>query len=338
MNRVIIGPTLFTDLDIHLFKEGRHHKLYEKLGAHSMEVEGMSGIFFAVWAPNAKITAVSSNFPNVLMIAEESTAWPNVSRPVNTDGLGFSMKWYMGWMHDLLNYMEKDPIYRKLHHNELIFSRLYFHTENYMLCFSHDEVVHSKRSLIEKMPADKWQKFANLRLLFGYMFMHSGKKLLFMGQDFAQVNEWNHESYLDWHLLEDSFHIGVRKWVKDLNHFYTSEPALYEWDYMNGGFEWVDYNDSENSTLGFISRSGSTSTIVLALCNFTPLPRYNYRLGVPIKNTWEESLNSDAIIYGGSGIGNLGKLEAEDFPMHGRPYSLNMTLPPLSAIIFKESA
>lgn len=280
-------------------------------------------------------TAVYQHFPSVQMIAEESTAWPMVSRPVDVGGLGFGMKWNMGWMHDTLKYFEKDPIYRKYHHNDLIFSRLYFHTENYMLCLSHDEVVHTKRSLIEKMPGDRWQKFANLRLLYGYMFSHSGKKLIFMGQEFGQTNEWNHDLSLDWHLLEDSYHNGVKKWYKDLNHFYRDEPALYQWDYVDGGFEWVDYQDADNSTLGFIRKCGESDHLVLAVCNFTPVPRYEYRFGVPIEGAWEEVLNSDAILYGGSGIGNQGKVCAEPIPMHGRPYSLKMTLPPLAAVFFR---
>lgn len=282
-------------------------------------------------------TAIYQNFPNVQMIAEESSAWPMVSRPISSGGLGFGMKWNMGWMHDTLNYMQKDPLYRKFHHSELIFSRCYFHSENYMLCLSHDEVVHQKKSLIEKMPGDQWQKFANLRLLYGYMFTHSGKKLIFMGQEFAQIGEWNHDLSLEWHLLENSFHSGIRHWFKDLNHLYRNEPALYEWDYVDGGFEWVDFSDHENSTLGFLRKCGSTDTLVLSVCNFTPVPRYNYRLGVPIQGIWEEALNSDATIYGGSGIGNQGSLRAEKIPMHGRPFSLNMTLPPLSTVIFRET-
>lgn len=283
-------------------------------------------------------TAVYQQFPFVQMIAEESSSWPMVSRPVDSGGLGFGLKWNMGWMHDTLKYMEKDPIHRKFHHAELIFSRIYFHTENYMLCLSHDEVVYEKKSLVEKMPGDQWQKFANLRLLYGYMFTHSGKKLIFMGQEFAQISEWNHDLSLEWHLLENSFHSGMKKWFKDLNHFYRNEPALYEWDYIDGGFEWVDFSDHENSTLGFIRKCGSNNDIVLSVCNFTPVTRYDYRLGVPIQGTWEEVLNSDAVVYGGSGVGNLGWLEAEQVPMHGRPYSLVMTLPPLSTIIFREKA
>lgn len=282
-------------------------------------------------------TAVYRHFPHIQMIAEESSAWPMVSRPVDMGGLGFGMKWNMGWMHDTLKYMEKDPIHRKYHHGDLIFSRLYFQSENYMLCLSHDEVVHKKRSLLEKMPGDRWQKFANLRLLYGYMFSHSGKKLIFMGQEFAQPNEWQHDLSLEWHLLEDSFHSGVKKWYKDLNHFYQNEPALYQWDYVDTGFEWVDFQDAENSTLGFIRKCGITDHLVLAVCNFTPVPRYHYRFGVPIQGTWEEVLNSDATVYGGSGIGNQGAICAEEVPMHGRQYSLSMTLPPLSAVFFRRA-
>lgn len=279
--------------------------------------------------------ALYANFPHIQTIAEESSSWPQVSHPISSGGLGFGMKWNMGWMHDTLNYMKQDPIYRKYHHNELTFSQVYFHNENFQLCLSHDEVVHEKRSLLQKMPGDRWQKFANLRLLYAYMYTHCGKKLLFMGQEFAQSNEWNHDLSLDWHLLQDPFHSGIQRWVKDLNHLYLKEPTLYEWDYVSGGFEWADCSDADNSVLAFFRRCGSTPTLLLTLCNFTPVPRFNYLVGVPLAGAWEEVLNSDAEIYGGSGIGNLGELKTKATPHHGRPYSLNTTLPPLSAIILR---
>jgi len=280
-------------------------------------------------------SALYAHFPHIQTIAEESSSWPQVTHPVSAGGLGFGMKWNMGWMHDTLNYMKQDPIYRQYHHNDLTFSQLYFHHENFQLCLSHDEVVHEKRSLLEKMPGDRWQKFANLRLLYAYMYTHCGKKLLFMGQEFAQVNEWNHDVSLDWHLLQDHFHQGVHRWIKDLNHLYLTEPALYEWDYLRGGFEWADCSDASSSVLAFFRRCGSTPTLLLAVCNFTPIPRFNYPVGVPIEGTWQEILNGDAEIYGGSGIGNLGEVRSEEVAYHGRPYSLRMTLPPLSTVILK---
>ncbi len=278
---------------------------------------------------------VYQSFPEAQTIAEESTAWPMVSRPTYVGGLGFGMKWDMGWMHDVLEYMAKDPIHRKFEHHRLTFRLLYAFTENFVLPLSHDEVVHGKGSLLGKMPGDDWQKFANLRLLFGYMYGQPGKKLLFMGAEFGQLREWSHEESLDWHLLQTPLHGGLRRWVADLNGLYRREPALYELDFDPAGFEWVDCNDSENSTLSFMRKGQSTRDILLAACNFTPVPRRNYRLGAPRGGFWEEVLNSDALDYGGSGQGNLGGVEAAPLSFHGRPYLLTVTLPPLSAVFFK---
>ena len=275
---------------------------------------------------------VYGEFPDAQTIAEESTAWPMVTRPLYLGGLGFGMKWNMGWMHDTLAYLSRDPIHRKFHHDQLTFSVWYAFSENFLLALSHDEVVHGKGSLIGKMPGDDWQKFANLRLLFGYMFTHPGKKLLFMGGEFGQWREWAHEESLDWHLLEYGPHQGLQQWVRDLNRFYREEPALYELDFERNGFEWIDFRDWENSLISFIRRGRSTKGLLLVVCNFTPAPRHSYRVGVPVDGFWRVALNSDAKEYGGSGQGNFGGLEADPIPFHGRPYSLSLTLPPLSII------
>jgi 1,4-alpha-glucan branching enzyme len=241
----------------------------------------------------------------------------------------------MGWMHDALEYFSKDPINRKYHHNQLTFSIWYAFSENFVLPLSHDEVVYGKGSLIRKMPGDDWQRFANLRLLFGYMYGHPGKKLLFMGGELAQWNEWYHEGSLDWHLLGYPPHEGVQRWVKDLNRFYRTEPAMYELDFDARGFEWIDFHDWEQSIISFIRKGKNTDTIILIVCNFTPIPRYNYRIGVPRGGLWKEALNSDSNIYGGSGHGNLGDVEATPAPSYGRYYSLSLTLPPLGILFFK---
>jgi 1,4-alpha-glucan branching enzyme len=275
------------------------------------------------------------NYPDVQTMAEESTAWPMVSRPVYLGGLGFGLKWDMGWMHDSLYYMRRDPIHRHYHHNELLFRMLYAHSENYILPLSHDEVVHGKGSLLGKMPGDDWQKFANLRLLFAWMYGNPGKKLLFMGCEWGQGSEWRHDHGLDWHQLEYYQHQGVQKWVADLNRLYTTEPAMHEADCKPGGFEWVDCSDSGSSIVDFLRKSSSGQRILVA-CNFTPVPREGYRIGVPSPGFWREVLNSDAIEYGGSGVGNRGGLEAEEQPWHGHPYSLLLTLPPLAAVFFRE--
>jgi len=249
--------------------------------------------------------------------------------------LGFDMKWDMGWMHDTLDYMSKEPVHRSFHHNKLNFRMLYAYTENYVLPLSHDEVVHGKGSLLAKMSGDEWQKFANLRILLGYMYAQPGKKLLFMGAEFGQWREWSHESSLDWHLLANPLHAGLQQWVRDLNHLYRQEPALHEFDFSAEGFRWIDCNDTLQSTVSLIRRGRSSKNALIVACNFTPVPRHNYRLGAPGGGVWLEILNSDARDYGGSGQGNLGALEAAPVPSHGFSYSLNLTLPPLAAVFLK---
>ena len=278
---------------------------------------------------------VYENHPDVQAIAEESTSWPMVSRPNYVGGLGFGLKWDMGWMHDTLEYMSQDPIYRRYHHNRLTFRMIYAFHENFVLPLSHDEVVYGKRSLIGKMPGDDWQKFANLRALFGYMYAQPGKKLLFMGGEFGQWREWAHDGSLDWDLLGYPLHAGLQRWVQDLNRLYRGEPALHEMDCDPAGFEWIDCDDADSSTVTLIRKGKSSSTIILVVCNFTPVPRYSYRLGSPRSGSWQEILNSDAGEYGGSNMGNLGGLETVPVPLHGRPYSLTITLPPLSVSFFK---
>jgi 1,4-alpha-glucan branching enzyme len=279
--------------------------------------------------------AVYGEYPDVQTIAEESTAWPMVSRPVYIGGLGFGMKWNLGWMHDTLDYFSQDPINRKYHHNQLTFSIWYAFSENFVLPLSHDEVVYGKGSLIRKMPGDDWQKFASLKALFGYMYSHPGKKLLFMGGEFGQWNEWYHEGSLDWHLLDYPAHLGVQSWIKDLNRFYKNEPAMHGLDFSIGGFEWIDFRDWESSIISFIRKGKNTEDVILVVCNFTPIPRYNYRVGVPRGGFWREVLNSDASIYGGSGHGNVGGVEATPIPCFGRYYSLSLILPPLGVLFFK---
>ena len=273
--------------------------------------------------------------PDVQTIAEESTAWPMVSRPTYVGGLGFGMKWDMGWMYDTLTYMAKDPIYRKYHHNQLTFRLLYAFNENFVLPLSHDEVVHGKGSLLAKMPGDDWQKFANLRLLYAHMFAQPAKKLLFMGGEFGQWQEWYHEESLEWHLLEFPLHAGLQRWVRELNLTYRNETALYELDFDPAGFEWIDCNDTQQSTLSLIRKAQSTPEVVLVVLNFTPTPRLNYKVGVPRGGFWREILNSDAEEFGGSGHGNFGGIEATPVEVHGRQYSLSLTLPPLGAVFFK---
>ena len=275
---------------------------------------------------------------DVQMIAEESTAWPMVSRPTHVGGLGFGMKWNMGWMHDTLEYMTKDPVYRKHHHDQLTFSLWYAFAENFVLPLSHDEVVYGKRSLLDKMPGDMWQKFANLRLLYGYMYGHPGKKLLFMGGELGQWDEWDFEKSLDWHLLEDDKHRKLRLWLKDLNRFYRTEPAMHQLDFERLGFEWLDIQDWEKSIVSFARRARNPEHVVVSVCNFTPKPRKNYRLGVPSGGRWKEVLNSDALEYGGSGQGNLGGVEADHHPFHGRTDSISITLPPLSCLFFRSES
>ncbi len=272
---------------------------------------------------------VYENYPDVQTFAEESTAWPMVSRPTYAGGLGFGMKWNMGWMHDTLSYFSQDPVYRKYHHGELTFSLLYAFQENFVLSLSHDEVVYGKRSLLDKMPGDEWQKFANLRLLLGYMYVHPGKKLLFMGMEFGQWKEWSHDASLDWNLLKSPRHKGIQQWTHDLNNLYRREPGLYEKDFTPDGFEWIDFHDWEKSVISFLRKGKDPKDTLLVVCNFTPIPRYNYTIGVHSGGFWKEMLNSDAKEYGGSGMGNLGEVEAKP------DNTVSLTLPPLGVVIFK---
>ncbi|MBI3322297.1 MAG: 1,4-alpha-glucan branching protein GlgB, partial [Candidatus Omnitrophica bacterium] len=273
--------------------------------------------------------------PDVQMIAEESTAWPAVSRPTYAGGLGFGMKWDMGWMHDTLEYITREPVHRKYHHNTLTFRMLYAFTENFMLPLSHDEVTHGKGSLLAKMPGDDWQKFANLRLLLGCQFAQPGKKLLFMGGEFGQWSEWQHDSSLEWHLAQYAPHSGLQLWVGDLNAVYRREQALHELDFDPAGFEWVVSDDWEQSVIGFLRKGKEGKETLLIACNFTPVPRFDYAMGVPCAGRWKEVLNSDALEYGGSGCGNKGGVDAQPVPMHGRPYSVSLFLPPLAVVFLK---
>jgi len=278
--------------------------------------------------------AVYRDFPDVQTVAEESTAWPAVSRPVYVGGLGFGMKWNMGWMHDTLDYFARDPVFRQYHHDRITFSAWYAFTENFVLPLSHDEVVHGKGALIGKMPGDAWQQFAGLRALFGYMWGHPGKKLLFMGGEFGQRREWQHDESLEWHVLGLPEHAGVRNWVRDLNRTYRTLPALYDQDFDAAGFEWVDCHDGHNSVVTFLRRPRTGGPLVLVACNFTPVPGYGYRGGVPRGGWSREALNSDARDYGGNGMGNFGGVQAAAEPAHERPWSLTLTLPPLAVLMF----
>jgi len=278
---------------------------------------------------------VHQHHPGILTIAEESTAWTGVSRPTYLGGLGFSLKWNMGWMHDILEYFSKDPVYRKHHHSNLTFSLLYAFTENFMLVLSHDEVVHGKSSMLGKMPGDMWQKFANLRLLYGFMYGHPGKKLLFMGSEFGQWDEWNHDHSLDWHLLQYEPHQKLQGYIRDLNRLYRIEPPLYEVDFNYSGFEWIDFHDTEQSVISFIRKGKRADDFLVVVCNFTPVPRYNYRIGVPEAGLYKEILNSDSAEYWGSGIGNAEGILSEDVSWNGKPHSISITLPPLGMIVFK---
>ena len=277
--------------------------------------------------------AVYRDEPGTFTVAEESTAWPGVSRPVHLGGLGFGFKWNMGWMNDTLDYLSRDPVHRRWHHDRLTFGLTYAWSENFILPLSHDEVVHGKRSLLEKMPGDDWQKFANLRLLLGWQYCHPGAKLLFMGGEFGQQSEWNHDAALDWHLLEQEPHRGVLSWVRDLNRLYRDEPALHSSDHEPDGFRWVDCHDADNSVLAFLRLAGDRCLLVVA--NFTPVPRRRYRIGVPSPGRWRELLNSDATEYGGSGKGNLGVVETNPVPSHGHDQSLELSLPPLGIIVLR---
>ena len=274
-------------------------------------------------------------FPGAITIAEESTAFPGVSQPVYANGLGFGFKWNMGWMHDTLDYIEKDPIHRRYHHDRLTFGLLYAFSENFILPISHDEVVHGKKSLLDKMPGDEWQKFANARAYFGFMWGHPGKKLLFMGQEFGQTAEWNFNQSLDWHLLQYDVHKGLQSFVRDLNKVYASTPALYARDCEGEGFRWIVADDRDQSCIVWARFGGPDDPPVVVALNFTPVPRSNYRIGLPNGGRWKEILNSDASAYSGSGLGNLGGVEATAIPMHGLPHSAEVFLPPLAAVYFE---
>ena len=282
-------------------------------------------------------TEMFNHNQGIQTIAEESTAWPMVSRPTYLGGLGFGLKWDMGWMHDTLKYISHDPIFRKFHHNELTFRMLYAFHENFVLPLSHDEVVHGKGSLLGKMPGDLWQKFANLRLLYSYMYAQPAKKLLFMGGEFGQWAEWSHDSSLEWHLLQYESHRGLQKAVADLNATYRGERALHELDCDPAGFEWIDGSDSQQSMLSFMRKSKGGDEIVVVVFNFTPLPRHNYRVGVPCGGYWREIFNSDSQQYGGADFGNLGGTDAQEASWHGKQYSLNLIVPPLGAVFFKNT-
>ena len=279
--------------------------------------------------------AVYSSYPDVQVIAEESTAWPQVSRPTWLGGLGFGLKWNMGWMNDTLQYFRLDPVHRGFHHGQITFSLWYAFNENFVLPLSHDEVVHGKGSLVGKMPGDDWQRFANLRTLYGYMWGHPGKKLLFMGGEFAQWREWNHDVSLDWHLTANPMHAGMQTWLHDLNGTLARSKALHTQDFVPDGFAWMDCTDAANSVIAFLRRDAAGGAPMLIICNFTPVPRHRYRVGVPLPGRWREVLNSDATCYGGSGVGNLGGADTEAVEMHGHPQSLALMLPPLGTLFLE---
>jgi 1,4-alpha-glucan branching enzyme len=277
-------------------------------------------------------TVVHGEHPGVLMVAEESTAWPGVSRPVHLGGLGFGFKWNMGWMHDTLQYFTKEPVYRRYHHNNLTFSMVYAWSENFVLPLSHDEVVHGKGSLLNKMPGDGWQKLANLRSLYAYMWAHPGKKLLFMGGEIGQKREWTHDHSIDWHLLDDLGHAGIQKLVGDINKTYKGIPALWELDHSPEGFRWVDANDADNNVISFIRHSPNDERNLVCVANLSPVPRHGFRLGLPSSKPFQEILNTDAGTYGGTNIGNMGEVTPEPVPWHGFDNSAVITLPPLAVL------
>ena len=329
----------------------------DKYHADGLRVDGVASMLYrdysredGAWIPNRfggrenleaiefmqKLNvAVYEKFPGVDMIAEESTAWPGVSKPTWVGGLGYGYKWDMGWMHDTLQYLGRDPLYRKHHHGEISFRGLYQFSENYVLPLSHDEVVHGKGSLLDRMPGDAWQRFGNLRLLLANQWANPGKKMLFMGSEFGSTSEWDQDEPLDWSLLEQAPHRGIQRLVSDLNRLYKAEPALHETDCEPAGFEWAEGGDAENSVLAFFRRSACDTRWVLAVMNFTPVVRTGYRVGVPFGGRWAEVLNTDAEVYGGSGEGNMGGLEAEGVEWHGRAWSLPLTLPPLGAVFLR---
>jgi 1,4-alpha-glucan branching enzyme len=354
------------DWDSFIFNYGRHEvksfltssALYwlDTYHADGLRVDAVASMLYldysrkeGEWVPNAhggreNLEAIAflrqlnehvyGECPDVQTIAEESTSWPMVSRPLYLGGLGFGLKWDMGWMHDTLAYMSEDPLYRRYHHDKLTFRRVYAFSENFVLPLSHDEVVHGKKSLLDKMGGDAADRFANLRLLLAAQYGQPGKKLLFMGGEFGQGLEWNHDRSLDWHLLDVDLHRGVQTWVEDLNRLYRENPAMHVLDTSPAGFQWVDCCDADNSVLSFVRRDGADGNVVVIVLNFTPVPRQNYRLGVPRGGYWREALNSDAPRYAGHGWGNFGGVEAGPVAMHGRPYSLTVTLPPLGAVFF----
>jgi 1,4-alpha-glucan branching enzyme len=278
---------------------------------------------------------VASQCPGAVTVAEESTSWPSVSRPAHLGGLGFTYKWNMGWMHDMLDYTKQDPVHRKWHHNRITFSLMYAYSERFVLPFSHDEVVHGKRSMVEKMPGDAWRRHATLRALYGYMFVHPGKKLLFMGDEIGQRREWNHDWQLDWTVLADARHAGLQRWVRDLNAVYAAEPALWQDDYDPRGFAWIDCHDHEHSIVSLLRRGDTDSDRLVALVNFTPIVRRRYRIGVPLAGRYREVLNSDAALYGGSDVGNGGFVESEPVNAHGHDQSVSLTVPPLGFLLLK---
>ena len=280
---------------------------------------------------------IHREYPGVLTIAEESTAWPGVSRPTYAGGLGFSLKWNLGWMHDMLDYFGHEPVHRKYHQHHITFGLLYAFTENFVLVLSHDEVVHRKKALLDKMPGDTWQRFANLRALYGYLYGHPGKKMLFMGGEFGQWSEWSHDDSLPWHLCQHEPHLGLQRYVRDLNRLHRNEPSLHQADFDWTGFQWIDYNDGEQSAIAFMRKARDQANFVVCVCNFTPVPRHGYRIGVPAPGWYRELLNSDAAFYGGSNVGNWGGVQAEATPWHGLPYSLSLTLPPLAVLFLKPS-
>jgi 1,4-alpha-glucan branching enzyme len=281
-------------------------------------------------------TVTHGRLPGTITVAEESTAWPAVSRPTYVGGLGFTFKWNMGWMHDMLQYVQQNPVHRRWHHNQITFSMLYSFTENFVLPFSHDEVVHGKRSMLDKMPGDVWQKHATLRALYGYMFAHPGKKLMFMGSEFGQWREWDHDSSLDWHLLDEPLHRGLQTWVRDLNRTYEREPSLHEVDFEGPGFSWIDCQDNENSVISLIRRARNPHDFTVMIVNFTPVPRPRYRVGVPEAGWYREILNSDAWLYGGSNMGNGGGIHTEPAVAHGFEQSLDLIVPPLGFVLLKK--
>jgi len=365
-----VRQAVHPDWNSYIFNFGRHEVQsflissaffwLDKYHADGLRVDAVASMLYldysrkpGEWIPNRyggneNLEAISflrrlneeiyGSFPGVQMIAEESTAWPMVSRPTYLGGLGFGLKWDMGWMHDLLRYLSRDPVHRKFHHNDVTFRGLYAFSENYVLPLSHDEVVHGKGSLVARMAGDDWQKFANLRLLLANLYAQPGKKLLFMGGEFGQWREWNHDSQLDWELLEHEPHAGVQRLVRDLNLLYRTEPALHELDCDPAGFAWIDANDAEGSVLTWVRRSAGEGKTLVVACNFTPVPRHGYRLGVPIAGAWREVLNTDASEYWGSGHGNLGSVVTEPLPCHGHRQSVSITLPPLAAVLLLAQA